>query len=183
MNYYVADTHFCHANIIRLCNRPFKDVNEMNWVMVNNWNNRVLPNDDVYVVGDFGYRARTQDLIRLIDSLNGKKHLIVGNHDVKALKDPVYRGRYEEVCDYKEVIDNDTKIVLFHYPTVEWNDFYKGVWLFFGHIHNNDNQAQRIMKTIPRAVNIGADLIGFTPRTAKELMELKKSQFSEGEVK
>ena len=42
--FYTSDTHFCHANIIRLCNRPFKDVDYMNEKLIENWN-KVVPED------------------------------------------------------------------------------------------------------------------------------------------
>jgi hypothetical protein len=34
MIYFTADTHFCHADIIRFCKRPFADVDEMNETLV-----------------------------------------------------------------------------------------------------------------------------------------------------
>ena len=176
MNYYIADTHFYHENIIRLCNRPFKDVQEMNSVMAENWNAAVKPEDTVYVVGDFGYRVGTQDLIKMINSLNGHKILIRGNHDIKALNDPVYRACYDGIYDIHEVVDNGVRIVLCHYPLVEWNNYFREAWHFFGHIHNADTLAQHIMSEIPKSVNIGADCIGFTPRTAAELMIQKEKE-------
>ena len=33
MIYYISDLHLGHANIIKLCKRPFSDVDEMNAVL------------------------------------------------------------------------------------------------------------------------------------------------------
>ena len=52
-NYYIADLHLGHANIIRFDNRPFADLTEMHDIILNNWNSRVTGNDTVYVIGDF----------------------------------------------------------------------------------------------------------------------------------
>lgn len=48
MNYYIADTHLGHDNIRKLSNRPFNTVEEMDEVIINNWNRRVADNDDIY---------------------------------------------------------------------------------------------------------------------------------------
>lgn len=51
--FFTSDTHFGHANIINLCNRPFKDVNHMNDMLVENWNSVVSDDDTVFHLGDF----------------------------------------------------------------------------------------------------------------------------------
>ena len=172
MNYYIADPHFGHDNIRRLCNRPFKTVEEMDAAMIENWNNKVEPDDNVYIVGDFSYRSG--DAVKYLDALNGRKHLVIGNHDTKNLKDPEFRRRFVEIRDIITVTDGNIKIVLFHYPMVEWNGMYHGTWHFFGHIHNSNNNAQEVMSEVLHAINIGAEMIGYTPRTAKELTEKGK---------
>ena len=168
MNYYIADPHFGHENIIRLCNRPFSTVEEMDEVMIRNWNAVVKPADDVYIGGDFSYRSK--NAIEILDSLNGFKHLVIGNHDTKNLKNPEFRSRFVEIGDILTAKENGIRIIICHYPMVAWNGMYREAWHFFGHIHNNENNAQKIMRTIPKSVNIGVDCIGFTPRTAAELM-------------
>lgn len=40
-NYIISDTHFNHKNIINYCNRPFRDINEMNNTIIDNWNKSV----------------------------------------------------------------------------------------------------------------------------------------------
>ena len=50
--FFIADTHFGHANIIKFAKRPFDDVYEMDEALVANWNETVRPADTVFVLGD-----------------------------------------------------------------------------------------------------------------------------------
>ena len=53
MNRYISDLHFGHANIIRFDGRPFKNTDEMEETLVDNWNSVTQPEDTVYILGDF----------------------------------------------------------------------------------------------------------------------------------
>ena len=55
-NYYTSDLHLGHANIIKLCNRPFSNTEEMDETLVSNWNARVHRDDHVYIIGDLAFR-------------------------------------------------------------------------------------------------------------------------------
>jgi len=167
VNYYISDLHFGHEKIIRLCHRPFKTVEEMDLSLISSWNSVVGKRDDVYILGDFG--KTSVDLCKILDLLNGKKHLIVGNHDKQALKNRHFRNRFEDIRDIATVHDDGKRIILFHYPMAEWDCQRKGTWHFYGHIHNVENRAQKMMRQNPRSVNVCADCIGFKPRTAREL--------------
>jgi calcineurin-like phosphoesterase family protein len=76
----VSDTHFNHENIIRYSNRPFDNVHHMNETMVENWNKIVKPEDIVYHLGDV-YFSKKPDSTMILSRLNGRKRLILGNHD------------------------------------------------------------------------------------------------------
>ena len=54
MRYYIADCHFFHRSLLtKMDCRGFETVDEMNEVMINNWNNKVRSNDEVIILGDF----------------------------------------------------------------------------------------------------------------------------------
>lgn len=59
MIFYTADLHLSHKNIIRLCNRPFSSVEEMDAALIANWNAVVGAEDTVYILGDFSFRSPT----------------------------------------------------------------------------------------------------------------------------
>jgi calcineurin-like phosphoesterase family protein len=82
----ISDTHFNHANILNFTDysgnkvRPFASVEEMNETMIERWNEVVKPGDKIYHLGDVFFGSK--DWIENNWSrLNGKKRLIVGNHD------------------------------------------------------------------------------------------------------
>lgn len=51
--YFTSDTHFYHSNIIGFCKRPFKNVEDMNETLIENWNRVVGQDDIVFHLGDF----------------------------------------------------------------------------------------------------------------------------------
>lgn len=94
--YLISDTHFNHTNIIKYCSRPFKDAEEMNDHMIDQWNSVVKPQDKVYHLGDVymgGSRGYTEHLLK--HRLNGHKRLILGNHDNG--KDQILHHAFEKI--------------------------------------------------------------------------------------
>lgn len=171
MNFYLADTHYGHANILKYSKRPFSSVEEMNEAMITNHNAVVSDNDDVYFDGDFSYKGG--DPVQYLKRLKGRKHLIIGSHDSGILSSPEARKYFVEIEQMIKVNDNGTKIVLFHCPIVEWEGYYNGVLHFYGHVHNNfQNPTTRYAYEMPNAYNIGVDIIGFTPKTLGQILEI-----------
>ncbi len=140
--FITSDTHFFHENIIKYCARPFKDSEDMNQSIIQNWNKVVSPEDDVYVIGDFAlikgedHDEKLRKLQRLSDSLIGNKHLIFGNHDYFTDEEYMTYGGFEDVVHgFYEILLNDHWFTLCHYQMTSWNNSHRGSMHLFGHEH------------------------------------------------
>lgn len=175
MIFYTADLHIEHNNIIRLSNRPFETVEEMNRTLVENWNAVVGENDEVYILGDVLFKLNTRSE-RYLGQMKGIKHLIVGNHDRQNLKKEAFTSQFVTINDYLIVEDEGRKAVLFHYPILEWDGYFRGYYHIYGHIHNSDeNYANKVMKQVKNAFNAGVDVNDFTPQTLSQLISRNQS--------
>lgn len=96
--FFISDPHFGHTNICKFTDRegkqlrPFSTAEEMDETLIQNWNNKVNPNDRVYVLGDI---AMKKVHISTISRCNGKKILIPGNHDIFEAKE--YLKYFEDI--------------------------------------------------------------------------------------
>lgn len=129
--WFISDTHFYHHNIIRYCNRPFKNVEEMNQTMIQNWNNIINKEDKVFHLGDFSF-GDFDEIKGIACRLNGNKYLIKGNHDRHSTQfylDCGFKGVYDYPILYNEFY------ILSHWPIYLMpNVPYVNL---HGHIHNN----------------------------------------------
>jgi calcineurin-like phosphoesterase family protein len=82
LDFYIADTHFGHANIVTYCGRPFKDVLEMDEYIIERWNKTISFTDNVFHLGDLCLHYAPIEKELLWKKLNGNKVLILGNHDI-----------------------------------------------------------------------------------------------------
>lgn len=58
MVYFTSDLHLGHENVIKLCNRPFDSIEEMDEALIRNWNRKVTNGDTVYVLGDLNLQKQ-----------------------------------------------------------------------------------------------------------------------------
>ena len=174
MKFYIADTHLGHANIIKHSHRDtlygLNTLEQMDRAIIKNWNEVVGEDDEVFIVGDLIYKSKSP--IDYLKQLKGHKHLIMGNHDSFA-KSPVACRYFDSIQDIKMITDNNRQVVLFHYPMAEWPGYYRSSILLFGHIHNNDNEAAKIMRGLHNCYNVGADMpyMSMTPRTLDHIIK------------
>ena len=161
--FFISDTHFHHANIINYCKRPFKSTLEMNRIIIDNWNRTVGKDDTVFHIGDFGFGSREMlsDIVRL---LNGKKILIIGNHDIQKVNANIKLG-FSDVYKKELILDN---YILTHFPLEHVPSDYINI---HGHIHNTYFKQY----DTDFHINVSADLINFTPVNLNNIQNIKNN--------
>lgn len=160
--YVISDTHFSHYNIIKYCDRPFKDISEMNEHIINSWNSIVTNDDIVYHLGDVGF-GNKEVLSDFVHKLNGHKILILGNHDysrgIGFWEDVGFELAYK--CKQIQKNNSTENIILSHYP-VQCDD---NVLNIHGHIHNipldKDRQGKELNKN--NHICVSVEMIDYKP--------------------
>lgn len=154
--WFTSDTHFYHKNILNFCpnTRTGSDYLEMTETIVENWNRDVKVGDRVYILGDvsFGNAADTKNVLR---RLNGHIHLIYGNHDRVIQSNYDIRMCFASVDNYKEIKIGHQKVVMFHFPMLEWNGMHHGAFALFGHVHGSMDNHPEILPW--RNMDVGID--------------------------
>lgn len=169
MLFYTSDLHFGHTNVIAYDTRPFKNREEMDRELICRWNERVQKEDEAYILGDFCYRSDKSPEWYL-RQLQGRKHLIIGNHDEVLLNNPKAMAYFETVETIACISDGERRICLSHFPLAEWSGMRKGYWHIYGHLHGRKEAAYYYMKERERALNAGGMLNGYAPVTFEELI-------------
>ncbi len=172
--YFTSDHHFGHKNIIKFSDRPFKDVDEMDEFLIQKWNEKVRPEDEVYHLGDVGLSSSGK-LRKILERLNGKIYLINGNHEKSA---QACHTRFEWIKDYYELVipDKDFErgeqmIVLFHYAMIEWNASHWGTYHLYGHSHGSLLDDPKSL-----SIDIGVDCHDFSPLSYEVVKAIKKTK-------
>ena len=169
-------------------NRPFKTIKEHDEYIIEQWNNVVGIDDDVYILGDISWHNTTKTT-EIFKRLNGNKHLIKGNHDGNLLKNVELRKLFVEIIDYKELQRDDGKIiVLSHYPIPCFRNHYYGSYHLYGHVHNSFEwnmmlnikwQMTALYDKPCEMYNVGAMMpyVNYTPRTLEEILNACKDKY------
>jgi len=119
--FVTSDLHFCHNKEFIYAPRGFQNVQEMNKIIISNWNSVITPDDDIYVLGDIMLNDDAEGL-RCLKSLKGNIHIIRGNHDSTSRMD-LYKSCYNvvEVCEGKFLNYKGYHFYLSHYPCLSSN--------------------------------------------------------------
>ena len=171
MIFYTADLHFHYKPF--LPGRPFASVEEMDEAMIRLWNETVTDEDTVYVVGDVGYNGGYVPGDAL-GRLQGRKHLIRGNHDTGFENAPKLFDYFETVTDFNEIDDGETHILLCHYPIL----YRKRGYMIHGHLHQARGPEYDILRQMPRMLNAGVDVNFYRPVTLAQLVVNNRAFYS-----
>ena len=158
--YFTADFHIDHANIIRFCKRPFKDIGEMKEKIISNWNNLVKQEDIVFHIGDFAMNNTNKE--EIISRLNGQVILIKGNHD---------RGDLFKIQDLMFML-GDEQLHLVHIPEEAQADYN-----LVGHTHEKW-KTKKIGDHF--CINVGVDVNNFTPVSEEEIKQIIREDNKNG---
>ena len=149
--WFTSDTHWGHSKIQGFCpnTRVQGSLEEHDELLIKNWNSQVKPHDVVYHLGDFSFLSRGLTH-GLLCRLNGRIHLIYGNHD-EMLRGEAFKEYFQSRQDYKEIRIDGTKVCMFHVPLHEWHHCHKGAFHLFGHVHSSYGT------TGGKSLNVGVD--------------------------
>lgn len=180
--WFTSDLHFSHANILRFCNRPFRDTDHMNAMLIKNWNERVAPEDIIFILGDFAWGGSTV-WTNILNQLNGHKYLIIGNHDEKNLRQNY--SKYFDWIGYQMHLQIEGRSVyLNHYPFLCYGGSYRNpdnaVWQLYGHVHSKEGQTgqdkERLKYLFPYQYDVGVDNNNYTPVSWDEIKTIINKQ-------
>lgn len=170
MSYFISsDYHFGHKNIVKFCpdSRPFSSVEEMNEAIIERHNSIVSPEDTTYMLGDIAFCSGS-DAAKYLNRMNGKKILIVGNHDKSNLKQPSFRAAFEEIHDYLSIRVDGIKVCMMHYPVAVWDERHYGAIMVHGHLHSKPSGV------VGRIMDVGVDTNNCYPYNLDDVVQKMK---------
>lgn len=166
--YFTSDLHISHSFVSEI--RGFDSVEEHDAHIKDKWNSAVKDSDEVYILGDLTL-LNPNKVRDYVNSLNGTKYLIQGNHDQGH---PMHRGHIKKVIQTSDMFAyqspmgsirlEGTQVMLSHFPyygdhTVEqryysWRLKDMGKFLLHGHTHSKKKHIS------PHQLHVGWDAWG-----------------------
>jgi calcineurin-like phosphoesterase family protein len=188
MNTWVySDPHWDHHNILRFCDRPFKDIKEMQDVMIDRFNSVIRDGDEVWCFGDFSMNEKTVPAI--LPRIRAKQFLVLGNHDrahpVHGKKSEAAKQRYLQYgfAGVYQELQNWFGFTVNHLPYLgseagahgvkfaQYRPVDKGGWLLNGHEHSKPEDKVKV-----RRIDCGVDAWGYRLIHIDELIAIRDKQ-------
>lgn len=153
---FISDPHFGHRNMA--IRRGFSDEFEQDEYIIKQWNSVVKKKDIVYILGDV--TMETAKHYYRLDSLNGRKYVILGNHDRR--QDVNKLLKY--VASVAGMINYKGNIILTHCPVHSGELQYRYTYNIHGHVHENTLEDKGY-------INVSAEVIDYKPKLLEELIK------------
>lgn len=178
--YLTSDLHFNHNREFVWGARGFCCVQEMNEAIVEHWSSVVSDEDDVYVLGDLclGGAGMNSENQHLIEQLNGRIHIILGNHDTPAriemyrfCKNVVEEPKYADMLHYRGY-----HFYMSHFPTMTANLEKESLKQCTINLHGHTHATNPFYQDIPFMFNVGCDAHNCTPILLDDAIEMMKSE-------
>jgi len=166
MKWFTADLHLGHKNILKLCNRPFKTIEEMDKTIEDNFVNRIKKGDMLYILGDLSWHPELAQ--KFLTTVKGEKHFIIGNHDNKEII-TVAEKYCVSVSGLEYVREQKERMILCHYPMRRWRRSYNNTWQLHGHCHGR-------LPEIGKQYDVGVDCNGFAPVSFDEIVKIMNTK-------
>ena len=178
--FFTSDTHFNHEKNIEYNKRPFQSIEEHDSALIERWNSVVGENDVVYHLGDFvfGGSAVWHDIR---SRLNGKIHLVLGNHDRKNFRKN-FSNMFESVSEMCTHVIGDRTVIMCHYPLL----CFKGsdnrfVIQLYGHVHSGPkcttDDLPRLEHCFRNQYDVGVDNNDYRPVNIEEVKRIIDARF------
>lgn len=169
--YFTSDEHYGHENILKFCNRPFKNVYQHIDESIKRHNTVVPKGARVYHGGDLFWRTLPlKTALDIVNALNGQHYFIWGNHDELMEKNPVLRQNFIWCRDIAQ-IDHpllSKPLVMCHYAMHVWRNSHKGAYHLYGHTHANLPEQKNL------SFDCGQDAWNYTPVSIEQVIEKMK---------
>jgi len=178
-----SDHHIGHYNIINYCKRPFYSIQEMDYILIKNWNDNITNNDIVFYLGDFCMNPKYYQILL---QFNFKKiYFIIGNHD-KRKKLQKLIDEYNlniEIFDNLIIEVDNKQYYLTHMP-INCSDNIPSI---IGHVHEkflklnknsiithfNRQLKKEIKKELKQSIiNVGVDVHNFKPLKIRDCLKI-----------
>ena len=171
--FVISDNHFNHWKINKYCNRKFKNLEEMNEIMIKKWNSTIRPQDLIIHLGDIVFtKGKSENIKNILKQLKGKKILVMGNHDRKNKTWYLTNG-FDFVCDRMIWRYNNRKILFIHNKnSATYNDYRTCDFIICGHSHNKGKMYNRKRKSI--LVNVSVEQVNYTPQLLISILNNKE---------
>lgn len=158
--YFTSDLHFGHKNILHYTPKRCNDIGVIcnkitdKWIYIDTFTNLEISEedaikrmdcfiidkkDDVYILGDFSFYG-VEETQCIFHKLNGKKHLVIGNHDSSGASIQGWKTcKQMELLNCKKTrfsfLDDTKRLFLCHFPMIDWWGKEHGSIMLHGHCH------------------------------------------------